>query len=227
MNWTAAVDIYCERTGPGLLAEPLNAITNLSFFVAAWLALRAAQARGRMDWPMRILIALTVAIGVGSTLFHTFAQRWAGVADVAPILLFILVYLFLALWRYFGARAWEAATLALAFMFFAAGLRSAAAGALPPVMDGATGYLPALLALLFCGVFLAIRRHASASWLLGATLIFTGSLTLRTLDPQLCEAFPMGTHFGWHLLNGAVLGVLMFGWMRTGARGVASAPQAA
>jgi hypothetical protein len=36
----APVDIYCERTDIGLLNEPLNAITNLSFFIAAWLLYR-------------------------------------------------------------------------------------------------------------------------------------------------------------------------------------------
>jgi hypothetical protein len=25
------IDVYCERIGPGLLAEPLNAVTNASF----------------------------------------------------------------------------------------------------------------------------------------------------------------------------------------------------
>jgi hypothetical protein len=44
MNWTQAVDIYCERLGPGLWAEPLNAVTNVAFFVAAWLA-----------WPSQVM----------------------------------------------------------------------------------------------------------------------------------------------------------------------------
>jgi hypothetical protein len=29
------IDAYCERLGPGLWAEPLNALTNLAFIVAA------------------------------------------------------------------------------------------------------------------------------------------------------------------------------------------------
>ena len=32
-----AVDHYCERTDPGIWAEPLNALTNLAFIIAAWL----------------------------------------------------------------------------------------------------------------------------------------------------------------------------------------------
>jgi len=32
------MDAYCERLGPGLFAEPLNALTNVSFLLAAWAA---------------------------------------------------------------------------------------------------------------------------------------------------------------------------------------------
>ena len=49
------MDAYCERTGPGLLAEPLNAITNASFLIAApllggalfWLDKAIAERRAR------------------------------------------------------------------------------------------------------------------------------------------------------------------------------------
>ena len=37
------IDIYCERTGPGLLAEPVNAITNLAFLLAAAACWRLAE----------------------------------------------------------------------------------------------------------------------------------------------------------------------------------------
>lgn len=32
------LDIHCERTGSGLLAEPLHALTHASFLIAAWAA---------------------------------------------------------------------------------------------------------------------------------------------------------------------------------------------
>lgn len=227
MDWTAQVNIYCERLGPGLLAEPLNAVTNLSFFIAAWLAHRSAKAAGRLDATMWVLIGLTTAVGVGSTLFHTFAQRWAGLADVLPILLFIITYLGFAVWRFFGARGAEALAVAVAFPFFAGGLRSAAAAALPPAFNPAVGYMPALLALLVCGALLVVRRRAAGWWLLGAGAVFAVSLTFRALDQRLCDVFPAGTHFMWHILNGVVLGALLFAWLRHGARPVAARAAAA
>jgi hypothetical protein len=54
MDWNAFVDNYCERTGAGFWAEPLNAISNASFLVAAALAFRLWRRRGR---PIRRLSA--------------------------------------------------------------------------------------------------------------------------------------------------------------------------
>jgi len=227
MNWTQAVDIYCERMGPGLFAEPLNAVTNISFFIAAWLGWKAAKARGRLDWTTWALIGLTAAVGLGSTLFHTFAQRWAGAMDVIPILLFILTYFGFAVWRYFRATRAEAIVLAAGFLFFANGLRSAAAGVAPPQMAGAVGYMPALVALLACGLLLMIRRRPAGPWLFGVALLFGVSLTFRALDTPMCDTYATGTHFLWHILNGAVLGLLLQAWIRHGARPVAARPAAA
>jgi hypothetical protein len=49
----AYVDLYCERTGPGLLAEPLNLFSNVGFFLAAWWLLRRADTRPAVIacWP--------------------------------------------------------------------------------------------------------------------------------------------------------------------------------
>jgi hypothetical protein len=221
MDWTAPINIYCERLGPGLLAEPVNAITNVAFFIAAGLALRYARLQGRLDGAMTLLIGLTFTVGVGSTLFHTFAQRWALWADVIPILLFIVSYIGIAIWRFFGARPGESVVLAASFLFFASGLRAAATGTLPPVFAPAIGYLPALVALLAAGALLALRSHAAGKWLLATSAVFTTSLTMRSLDMHVCEHFPVGTHFLWHILNGVVLGMLLLTFLRHGARPVA------
>lgn len=84
----AAVDGYCERLGPGLWAEPLNAITNLAFLLAALIMARRARGHGLP----RLLAAELALIGAGSSLFHPVAQGWAGLADVIPIVLFSLTY---------------------------------------------------------------------------------------------------------------------------------------
>ena len=89
------IDDYCERLGPGMWAEPLNVISNLSFFVAAWLLWRYARKNRMKDTGGYMLIALIAVIGVGSTLFHTFANRLTEWMDVIPIMLFQLALLWL------------------------------------------------------------------------------------------------------------------------------------
>src|SRR3546814_8100939 len=78
------IDLYCERVGPGLWAEPLNLVTNLAFILAGVLlvvALRRAEPAVRRDPAIIGLAVLVLVVGIGSGLFHSFATRWAALAD--------------------------------------------------------------------------------------------------------------------------------------------------
>ena len=104
MDWSKVYS-YCERGGdPGFWAEPLNAISNGAFILAglaaAWqLARSPRKDRALFEW---LLIAVILAIGVGSFLFHTYATVWAIPFDTIPISLFMLAYLGYALRRFAG-----------------------------------------------------------------------------------------------------------------------------
>lgn len=205
MDWTAPIDIYCERLAPGFWAEPLNAVTNAAFLLAA--AVPFVVTRDRRPEPLVALLAALVAIiGIGSFLFHTLANRWSMLADVLPITLFIYAYLGYALRRYlhFGWIATGAALVV--FLPLSAGIEALAR----PLLGGSAGYLPALLAMLFVALLTHRIGHPASRSLLAAAGIFAVSLTLRTLDAPLCAALPAGTHFLWHLLNAATLGTLLF-----------------
>ena len=221
MDWSRLseqVDAYCERTDFSFWSEPVNAVTNLAFLVAAALALRWAARQGRLGDPAVIgLTLLVTAIGIGSFLFHTVATRWAGLADSLPILLFILAYLATAMRRFFGLARWQAALVTLGFLPAAAAIGWLVSILPWNPLGSSAGYLPAFLALLACGVGLAALRHPVARWLLIATGVFALSLTFRTLDLPLCAQFPLGTHFLWHVLNGALLGLLVMAVIRFGA----------
>ncbi|WP_018698693.1 ceramidase domain-containing protein [Amorphus coralli] len=199
-----ALDLYCERLGSGFWAEPLNAVTNLAFLVAAALAIRAWAGR-KDDLPVLLLALLTGVIGIGSFLFHTFATGWSAIADVAPIALFIYGFFFLAMRRFFG--------LGIGWAFAATGLYLAASvGAVPllePVFGGSAGYIPALLGLVGTGAILAGRRDPRAVGLLCAAMVFCASLAFRIVDEPFCAVLPFGTHFMWHVLNAAVLYIAM------------------
>lgn len=194
------VDLYCERLGPGLLAEPVNALTNAAFFVAAWLLWRIARRDGALSAEIGVLVGLIVAIGIGSTLFHTLATTWARWLDVLPILLFQLAFL----WTYARAamrwRAVPAAALVVAFLGVALYARQ-----FPHLLNGALTYAPAIVAIFALGLHQWLTDKARPPLLLAAAAVFTLSLILRTVDAAACEYFALGTHFFWHLLNAVVL----------------------
>jgi len=196
------IDLYCERIGPGLWAEPWNAATNLAFIAAGVLlavVLRRAEPAVRRDPAILCLVALVFIIGVGSGLFHTFAQFWSMLADVIPITLFILLYMYLALRRLLALPLWGcllgvAVVLVLTVVM--------------PVGFGfsVSTYGVALAAMLGVGGVLHFgRRHPAGPRVLAAAGVFAVSLALRTADLPLCAVLPLGTHFLWHLLNAVVL----------------------
>src|SRR5512144_698817 len=102
-GWYTPVDGYCERVSDGFWAEPLNALTNAAFLIAAVVAFVWTRRAERCDLGLELLIGITAVIGLGSFLFHTLATRWAAIADIVPILLFIVVYLGLVARRFFRA----------------------------------------------------------------------------------------------------------------------------
>lgn len=218
MDWIAAVDGYCERLGPAFWAEPLNAATNAAFLIAA--LVMAWRLRGAHLPLANIQVGVLTAIGIGSFLFHTFATRWAGLADTLPILAFILAYVFAATRDYFGVSNRVAAFAVVAFFPFAA--LTVPLFALIPGIGSSAGYAP--VPLLILGYAAALRRRAPATarnmGVAGVLLIV--SLTLRTLDDALCAVWPIGTHFLWHILNGILLGWLIETYRRhmlAGGRG--------
>jgi len=192
-------DLYCERLGPGLLAEPVNAATNAAFFVAAWLAWRHAR-RDQVATPgVRVLLLLIVAIGIGSFLFHTFAVGWARLADELPILLFQLGFLWIYVRRLLAWPRWGAALAIAAYLALALAARR-----YPHLLNGSLIYAPALLMTLSLGATHWAKRWAARSHMLIATALLVTAIALRTLDAAVCAAFPLGTHFLWHLMVATV-----------------------
>lgn len=196
----AYIDLYCERLGPGLLAEPVNAATNVVFFVAAWLLWRQARRQGCCPAELSVLIALMVTIGVGSGLFHTFAETWAMVLDIVPILVFQLAFLWIYSRRVIGWPTWSAAALVAGFL-----LASLYARGFPHLLNGSLTYALAIVAILALGAYHWLAQKPARFMLIAAAGVFALSLFFRTIDDAVCPQFPLGTHFLWHLLDAVVL----------------------
>jgi len=223
VDWFAAVDIYCERTGPDFWAEPFNAVSNLAFLLAALWGAASARRLGVRAFDAWTLIGLAALIGLGSGAFHTFANGWSMVADTIPIWSFVAAFVLVAMHR-LGGMPWRrvaiwavgiVAIAAVTALFLASG-EGGTAPAAPDPLNGSGQYAPAVLALLAFAVFTRLRRHPSAPWIAGCLITFLISLTFRTLDRDLCATWPLGTHFIWHLLNGLMIGLLLQMLVRTG-----------
>lgn len=204
MSWLEPVDLYCERTDPSFWAEPINAFTNGAFLIAAALAFVLWRRRGDRDPATLCLIVVTALIGIGSFAFHTLATRGAVLLDVIPIALFVYGYLFLALRRFLNLQRLATVGILLAFIVASEGLSVV----LPrDFLNGSVDYVPPLAALITVGIMTGANRVGSS--ILLATVIFLVSLVFRTIDRAVCEGFPIGTHFIWHLLNAGVLYILL------------------
>ena len=229
MTFGERVFLYCERgTSEALFAEPINAVSNAAFLLAALagflLVLRRPPEERNAD--QFLLPALVLFIGLGSLAFHLYADRGTALADVVPISLFMLVYFGFALNRFVGVPpAWT--TLAvLGFTAIVAitmqvrcgedfiGFPGSGVEGVKPCLNGSLFYFPALVALMVVGLILSERGHKAAPWLLWAAAIFALSIALRSLDLALCdkavlEGRKVGTHFAWHVLNALALFLLL------------------
>jgi len=211
-TWTSPIDIYCERVDPSFWAEPLNAVSNAAFLIAAAAIFLRWRREAPDDRPALFLILVLTAIGIGSFLFHTFANRWSVLTDVIPISVFIYVYFFFALRRFFGV-GWPVALVATVVFLIAS---FAVESTLPrDFLNGSGGYLPAVLAILIIGAVMLGRRPEIGRSVLLAGGILVVSVTARSIDMAVCEALPIGTHYFWHILNAVTLYVMLGVLMRS------------
>lgn len=214
------IDIYCERTDPAFWAEPLNAVSNGAFLIAAFFAFRLIQKnsypqkinpgshrgsnRSQSSMPLPFdslfLAGIIAVIGVGSFLFHTLATKTALMADVIPILIYQLAFLSL-----YGRRVMElsrARVLILIVGFLMLGQSSYMA---KDILNGSLGYAPALIFLIAYAIYHYATHKVERGILFLAAGIFTLSLTFRSIDMAICNALPIGIHYMWHILNAIVL----------------------
>jgi hypothetical protein len=209
MNFFEPIDIYCERLDASFWAEPLNAISNAAFLLAAmWVWYHHRYRRPSIE--IKALILILTVIGIGSFLFHSFATGWAMLADVIPITIFILLYLWTYL-KYIARVGW----IGMIFYFGLFFLASTTIGQLIPgeVVNGSQAYLAPWLALAAMGAYVFWSNNPqlriSAKYYLMAFLLFGFSLTMRTIDAWVCDQVTIGTHFVWHICNAAVLWILI------------------
>ena len=204
-TWFNSVDIYCERLDASFWAEPINAISNLSFIAAGFFLWRLRSSRSKL---MAILIIL---IGLGSFSFHTFANRLTGLLDVLAIALYLVAFAFMI------PKQWSrnsiliqlgSVLLLILSIVLAQLLISHLKPALPWLPPGV--YLGAWLALIIFTLVTQYSNPSAARFLWMAVIVFPASLLSRQIDMPLCDSIG-GSHWLWHLFNGLTLYLTSYG----------------
>lgn len=202
MNWFATIDGYCERIDASFWSEPLNAVTNVVFLMAAIWVLR----REELNNKARALAFLLAMIGLASFLFHSVATAWAGALDVLLILLFTLLYIFVATEDFLGLPRRSALVVTLGYFPFSVVVEWLT---LPLSFLGSTRiYIPILVLITLYSLILYKKFPYLSRGLAMGALLLTISMLARSVDLPLCETIPTGTHFLWHVIN-----AIMLAWM--------------
>lgn len=195
------LDLYCERTDAGLMSEPLNFASNFAFYLAAARivhlrrSLRSPLHRGEL----KILAWLAMLVGTGSAFFHSWATRLSQIADVVPIAIFVAASLF------FYVRNLYREGVALRAPLMIAGLSLTLPVALAKLLGFADAlakgesYLGIAPTLIVFALYERIPERRSRLFL--AAALFVCAFTFRTLDMYICDIFPSGSHFMWHVLT--------------------------
>jgi hypothetical protein len=144
-----------------------------------------------------------ITIGLGSALFHSLANLWSMWADIIPIGVFVLTYLWLFLRH--EAKVSPLASIMLFVSFF---LLSFVCSKLADgqAANGGEAYFGTWITLFGISCYYGGRGDPRKFLVVGsAALTFSLSLFFRTVDMRLCDQWSMGTHLLWHVFNGVVL----------------------
>ena len=202
MNWFETIDGYCERIDASFWSEPLNAVTNVVFLMAAIWVLR----REELNNKARALAFLLGMIGIASFLFHSVATAWAGALDVLFILLFTLLYIFVATEDFLCLPRRSALVVTLGYFPFSFVVDWLT---LPLSFLGSTRiYIPILILIILYSLILYKKFPYLSRGLAMGALLLTISMFARSVDLPLCETISTGTHFLWHVIN-----AIMLAWM--------------
>lgn len=204
MNYFEELDFYCERLLPVFWAEPINALSNLGFVLAASFGFYCWWS-SKSTW-MFFLSLLALFVGVGSFLFHTYATRWAHLADLLPIAIFMssfLVFVQKHLLHYSNLK-----TFYMMCVFISAAILIEI---YQPrhLLGGSLGYTHAVIALAVVTYVLRRSKHVFTKYFSAGLQVFILSLVFRTLDQYLCHLNPFGSHFIWHIMNAALILILL------------------
>ncbi|MFZ5503498.1 MAG: hypothetical protein ACOY3V_08260 [Pseudomonadota bacterium] len=198
---------YCGRFVDGIWGEPQNSFSNIIFVIGAyyaWCAWRKAESR---DPVVQIAFVLGALIGIGSFVFHSYPNPVTLYVDLVLIQIFVLVYFGYVGSRYFCANK-TAIVLSIGTFFI---IRQLWIAYMPKgLLGGGISHIPTLVLLIFCGIYFFSKLRRLSLFLFSASALYFTAVIIRSWDLYVCDSFPIGLHWTWHILTGLTVSVLLY-----------------
>ncbi|THB65776.1 MAG: hypothetical protein D6B27_07975 [Gammaproteobacteria bacterium] len=188
---------YCENSSGFFITYPFNVLSNMIFIFIGIYILSLKNRHGNTITAALLIIS----IGVGSSIWHFFSQKWLLIFDIGSIAVFVIWYLYWFTSCYIKLST--SVFIIISIMFLTISFLSAYLLKTIIPMNSA-GFLP-LLAILFGIGLSGISSKSYRISFLVSGLCLLIALVFRIIDRDLCNLIPFGTHFLWHIFCGLSL----------------------
>jgi hypothetical protein len=203
-----AIDEYCQVTGPGWDAETMNTWSNGAFLLAAiagWYLLSNSP-NAKAHRIIRALTLLAALAALGGYAFHRIDAPWATWGETAPLIAFMLLYIWLLLRRFFHWHFLVAIPLLAIYAAAIYWLEIRAPGSAP---FGRALNLPTLVAFLLAAIGF-LRRQREIFWPMFRALVVLLLSSVASMSAWvLCAQLGLGSHVAVHLLDALLLYMLL------------------
>jgi hypothetical protein len=191
---------YCETLSASVAVfpvEPFNTASNAVIVLFGLASLYFVRKRTPQAYDLYVLSALLIATGIGSGLWHGLRDGWWLRFEVNAGLLFLMGLAFC-----WSRRLWSIAGAMLFLLAFVLAFQYSR-----EFFGFASRWVSVAPVVILFGSVLAtqtVMRSKKAALLgLAAMALSLTALGFRTYDLSVCEAFPIGTHWLWHMFNSA------------------------
>lgn len=193
MSWMDKHNLHNRERGdsklPGWHAEPVNLMSNITFFLAAMVASQFAQSNLDM-----LLVYLAAAVGIFSALAHLQPTRVTCLLDEIVICVFVVAYFFIFIFNMIDIPIGYAVSITVAFFAIA----WLCLVTFRHRFEGIVDFIPVLLCLWIGGIYVGVNDGV---WqMIMSAILATLAVMTRAADRYI--RIQVGTHFLWHIFAG-------------------------
>lgn len=188
----------CGFSDTFLIKEPINTVSNLFYFMAGFRLLQEYRHHNIKHPYIKLLILLSFATGVGSTIHHAIPTDFTLFIDGVPIYLILSIIIFLFAQLIFS--------LSFRLSLFIAVLYAVVLALASPYLPIET--IPAMKfylvhTIVFIPLILVscVKSGQTAFQLVTSLGLFWIGMYFFFLDKPICNFSPMGTHMLWHMFS--------------------------